>query len=356
MKMMIRIYRIMMIACLVGTLASAAYAGADPAAFLKVGVGARAMAMGGAFVSVADDTSAIYWNPAGLGKVTRVSAAAMVQSLSSSQWDTIKDVTPTYQFVGLTFPVRSFSIPGINNTSNTFGIGMISNSLASVPYTTLDTATNKITRDTFEDTEKAYFVSYGFPLFSGSDNIYTGFTMKYITQQFTKIDGANASGIDMDFGCLMSLGTLNLGLVFQRGVDLRWDNGHTDSAGMTSKAGLSNTFHFKRNLSLLASVDVVQAHNEPLSGNFGAEFGYRKASMPAGGAVFGFDALLLRLGLENYTLENRYDYASKLNSNMNYTAGLGLNMTCFGMALQLDYAMGTYRLGDKNRVSINLFF
>jgi hypothetical protein len=36
------------------------------AEFLKVPVGARAIGMGGAFVAVADDASAPYWNPAGL--------------------------------------------------------------------------------------------------------------------------------------------------------------------------------------------------------------------------------------------------------------------------------------------------
>jgi hypothetical protein len=35
-------------------------------AFLRIGVGARASAMGEAFVAVADDASATYWNPAGL--------------------------------------------------------------------------------------------------------------------------------------------------------------------------------------------------------------------------------------------------------------------------------------------------
>ncbi len=40
--------------------------GTTSAQFLKLGVGARAIAMGGAYVAEANDLSAIYWNPAGL--------------------------------------------------------------------------------------------------------------------------------------------------------------------------------------------------------------------------------------------------------------------------------------------------
>lgn len=40
-------------------------------AFLKVAQGARAVGMGDAFVAVADDINAIYWNPAGLSHVER---------------------------------------------------------------------------------------------------------------------------------------------------------------------------------------------------------------------------------------------------------------------------------------------
>ena len=35
-------------------------------AFTKIGVGARPVAMGGAFVGLADDITALYYNPAGL--------------------------------------------------------------------------------------------------------------------------------------------------------------------------------------------------------------------------------------------------------------------------------------------------
>ena len=36
---------------------------------IEIGIGARAQAMGGAFVGVADDATAVYWNPAGLGTI-----------------------------------------------------------------------------------------------------------------------------------------------------------------------------------------------------------------------------------------------------------------------------------------------
>ena len=44
--------------------------GTTSAQFMKLGVGARAIALGGTFVAQANDLSALYWNPAGLSKLT----------------------------------------------------------------------------------------------------------------------------------------------------------------------------------------------------------------------------------------------------------------------------------------------
>ena len=46
-------------------------------AFLRMGVGARALGMGGAFTAIADDATASYWNPAGLTKIENIEATFM---------------------------------------------------------------------------------------------------------------------------------------------------------------------------------------------------------------------------------------------------------------------------------------
>jgi len=74
-------------------------AGTSSATFLRIGVGARAVAMGETFVAVANDPSAIYWNPAGLASLQRREL-----SISHVQWPA--DIG--YDHVTLTLPSRRF--------------------------------------------------------------------------------------------------------------------------------------------------------------------------------------------------------------------------------------------------------
>jgi len=46
-------------------------AGTSALTFLKIGIGSRAASMGGAFISIADDASCLYWNPAGAAQMEK---------------------------------------------------------------------------------------------------------------------------------------------------------------------------------------------------------------------------------------------------------------------------------------------
>ncbi len=60
------------------------------ASFLALGTGARAISLGGAYAAVADDATALDWNPAGLGQLTGLSAVAMHQSFDAGMsWSTL---------------------------------------------------------------------------------------------------------------------------------------------------------------------------------------------------------------------------------------------------------------------------
>ncbi|GAB4378336.1 MAG: type IX secretion system outer membrane channel protein PorV [Calditrichia bacterium] len=81
--------------------------GTTAAQFLKIGVGARAMGMGGAMVGSADDAFSLYWNPAGITKVKSVTLAG-----THTQW--FADII--HQFMGLVIPVNRSSAVGFHAT------------------------------------------------------------------------------------------------------------------------------------------------------------------------------------------------------------------------------------------------
>jgi hypothetical protein len=70
--------------------------GASGSAFTKLWIGARSAAMGGAFSAMADDISALYWNPAGIANLSGITAGA-----STTLW--FGNVTEN--FVAVTLPV-----------------------------------------------------------------------------------------------------------------------------------------------------------------------------------------------------------------------------------------------------------
>ena len=83
-------------------------AGTSTAVFLKIGVGARATAMGESFVAIANDASALFYNPAG---ITQFPETQVV--LSHANW--IADIK--HQFLGVAYHLSPDDAVGISITS-----------------------------------------------------------------------------------------------------------------------------------------------------------------------------------------------------------------------------------------------
>lgn len=83
-------------------------AGISAVQFLKVGVGGRAASMGDAFVAVANDVSALYWNPAGL-----IQAPADQVMFSHNEW--LVDLK--HDFIGGVYHFSSNDAVGVALTS-----------------------------------------------------------------------------------------------------------------------------------------------------------------------------------------------------------------------------------------------
>ena len=82
------------------------------APFLKMGVGARSTAMGGGFVALANDGSALFWNPAGMSHAKNI-------GISASHNDWMLDLS--HDFVGMIIPARQGEWVGLSMTSLTMG-------------------------------------------------------------------------------------------------------------------------------------------------------------------------------------------------------------------------------------------
>lgn len=98
-------------------------AGVTGMEFLKIGVGPRAVAMGGAYTAVADDVYSMYWNPAGLGRMKTAEI-----TFQNNQF--ITDIDQNYLAVAMPmqnagtigFSANVVSIEGLKRTTITSGM------------------------------------------------------------------------------------------------------------------------------------------------------------------------------------------------------------------------------------------
>jgi hypothetical protein len=337
---------------LITVFATFSFAETGAASFLRKGVGAKALSMGGAFTSIADDTSAMYWNPAGLAYLSDYySVAFMAGAGSSDKYDGLSDVTPSNQFFAFTLPLNIVS-SWFGQT--VFGFGYIGSSMDNIPYNGIDAQSNPILNGTFSDSQRAFLISAGLPLYQSDTSLYLGASLRYITENWTRVDGASANGYDLTAGLIYSVSTFNFGVVLEKGAAMTWEGGHQDTSPLTSKFGVSNIFTVANLMDLVGAIDLVQRHEEPLEVNLGAQFGFRDLLT---GSVFEINGVFVRGGVAGWAIEDRYDSASNINQNITYSLGLGTEFSIYGKYLQLDMSYGMGNVFDEGmKLSLNFYF
>jgi outer membrane protein OmpA-like peptidoglycan-associated protein len=177
--------------------ATTAYADDNHAVpYLRMGVGAKAMAMGTAQTAVAEDATAAYWNPAALATLRRFEASLMYSAMKYER---------NYNYVGAAFRVDHVG---------TFGLSWLNSGISGVDGR--DKADNPT--GLFNVANNAFQLSYGRVLTSG---LALGISGKY-----TQEDLSDNTGYGVDAGLLfkpydeITLGAMVRDLAGKQGKDV----------------------------------------------------------------------------------------------------------------------------------------
>lgn len=303
--------------------ASFAKVGTAGAQFLKIGLGTRGAAMGGAFVATADDASAAWWNPACLVLVP----GTQVQ-LTHTEW--FEDVTYEAGVVTREFPaIGTFALQ----------FGLLSS--GDMDVTTIEEPEG--TGETFTCSDMVVGLTYSRML---TDRFSTGVTFKYVREGW---DDISASGLAVDLGTLYNTGfrTLRIGMSIQHfGGELTPDGEFDDyysgpdslkaflpySLPMTFKLGMAMDVLQSPNHQITVEVDGVHPPDNVEQVNMGAEYWFNNMFALRGG---------YRVNTDEEGL----------------CAGAGFRIPMGGSTLTLDYAYQDFnRLEMVHRASLGVAF
>ncbi|MCS7184786.1 MAG: PorV/PorQ family protein [bacterium] len=280
-------------------------AGGQAGQFLSWGAGARSLGMGRAYTSIADDSTAVYWNPAGLGQLERREFLALQADLP--------DKESKYQFVSLANPIAG----------GVLGVGYVKLTTGGFKEIQLQYDQNSgnifilETEKTFENHQTAIIVGFGR---KATDKLYIGASVKQLDNKFTAASDNLWSFMTTDIGSIVRFSpSYSLGINIQNIFSQTGSQDTDDKLPIIIKLG--NSFKTMQDR-LTVALDLNKNISAGQIINLGIDF---KAS----------SLLALRLGLES---------GDRITET---TAGVGLNARNYG----IDYAFGMHELGMSHRIS-----
>ena len=292
--------------------------------FMRIGSGARAIALGSAYVAVADDALAGYWNPAGL---TQLKAPAISIADRAPVMDT------DYASIAVATPLFSLGYIGLSGIY--YGCSDV------IMYDE-----NGLNKGTLSDKSAAVILSYAYKL----NQLSLGANAKYIYQDMSADDGSVTSdGLGADISLLYKIyESLAVGAIFHSKYKVTDKNNSEISSysPLNIQAGTCYRVNMGKN-SLNFMLDLNQTKSYPLKMHFGTEL------------VF-YDSIALRAGIDDVYLETKavIDHLKLLQHNAKPTFGLGLKWKIgkSQSALMFDYAMSIEKLGLRNFFTLGYKF
>lgn len=307
--------------------------GTSGAQFLQLPVGARSEAMAGAVVGLADDASAIFWNPAGIVKVNNVQA-----HFSYMNWFDL-------------FDFNAASLVYNAGDIGAFGASMVILTTDEMEITTEEQPNG--TGRFFDAGDLALAFTYAKYL---TDRFSVGISFKYINQ---RIWNESASGFAFDIGTQYRLDFQNLTIAMcmtNFGADMKFDGSDLDFTyrkdddypvsrlvpsrlstqeyplPLNFQVGIGFDVFEYEFIKMRGAIDVVHPNDNSERAQFGTEVSF-------------FDRFYLRGGY-------KYNY-----DDQDLTFGAGANVPLGGTAIYFDYAYSLYDiLPSVHRISVNLSF
>lgn len=312
--------------------------GTTGAAFLEMGIGARAVAMGNAFVGTSDDITALYWNPAGLARMENSEVTFM-----HANW---------FVDTKLDYASIAFNL----GTVGAFAMQITSFSVSPEPVRTV--AQPEGTGEFFDGSSIALGIGYAYNI---TDRVSIGFGAKYISES---IWHSSASGFAIDIGTLFttSLNGMRIGMSISNfGTKMQMSG--RDAALLVdpdpTRAGNNDKIPAKYDtdkwdLPLIfrvgVAMDVLQTKEHRMTVAIDANHPNDNTEYVNVGGEYAFnDMLFLRAGYANAFVKD---------GETDLTLGGGVKYTFAGtIAAKVDYSFSRFgTLGNIPRVEVSLTF